>query len=98
MAQFRIGLLAFPAMTQLDLTGPLQVFANLGNGRSARRARIAALIRARVQMLDVFPHVARVHLHEAAVIRRQSPRAEAVTAPVVASAVNLGAEIKARAA
>jgi cyclohexyl-isocyanide hydratase len=29
VAQFRIGLLAFPAMTQLDLTGPLQVFANL---------------------------------------------------------------------
>lgn len=29
MAQFRIGLLAFPAMTQLDLTGPLQVFASL---------------------------------------------------------------------
>jgi cyclohexyl-isocyanide hydratase len=26
---FRIGFLAFPAMTQLDLTGPLQVFANL---------------------------------------------------------------------
>ena len=25
----RIGLLAFPAMTQLDMTGPLQVFANL---------------------------------------------------------------------
>jgi len=29
MTQFSIGLLAFPAMTQLDLTGPLQVFANL---------------------------------------------------------------------
>jgi cyclohexyl-isocyanide hydratase len=29
MTQYRIGLLAFPAMTQLDLTGPLQVFANL---------------------------------------------------------------------
>ena len=29
MTQHRIGLLAFPAMTQLDLTGPLQVFANL---------------------------------------------------------------------
>jgi len=29
MTQFRIGLLAFPAMTQLDLTGPLQVFASL---------------------------------------------------------------------
>jgi cyclohexyl-isocyanide hydratase len=29
MPTFRIGLLAFPAMTQLDLTGPLQVFANL---------------------------------------------------------------------
>ncbi|HQT79031.1 MAG TPA: DJ-1/PfpI family protein [Rhodopila sp.] len=29
MTQFRIGLLAFPAMTQLDLTGPLQVFTNL---------------------------------------------------------------------
>jgi cyclohexyl-isocyanide hydratase len=29
MAQYSIGLLAFPAMTQLDLTGPLQVFANL---------------------------------------------------------------------
>jgi cyclohexyl-isocyanide hydratase len=26
---FRIGLLAFPAMTQLDLTGPLQVFSAL---------------------------------------------------------------------
>ena len=35
MAQFRIGLLAFPAMTQLDLTGPLQVFAGLpGSPRS----------------------------------------------------------------
>jgi cyclohexyl-isocyanide hydratase len=31
MTQYRIGLLAFPAMTQLDLTGPLQVFANLPN-------------------------------------------------------------------
>ena len=29
MTQYRIGLLAFPAMTQLDMTGPLQVFANL---------------------------------------------------------------------
>lgn len=29
MAQFHIGLLAFPAMTQLDLTGPLQVFSGL---------------------------------------------------------------------
>jgi cyclohexyl-isocyanide hydratase len=29
MIRHRIGLLAFPAMTQLDLTGPLQVFANL---------------------------------------------------------------------
>jgi cyclohexyl-isocyanide hydratase len=29
MPTFRIGLLAFPAMTQLDLTGPLQVFASL---------------------------------------------------------------------
>jgi cyclohexyl-isocyanide hydratase len=29
MPTFRIGFLAFPAMTQLDLTGPLQVFANL---------------------------------------------------------------------
>ncbi|HEX2940735.1 MAG TPA: DJ-1/PfpI family protein, partial [Rhodopila sp.] len=29
MTQFCIGLLAFPAMTQLDLTGPLQVFSNL---------------------------------------------------------------------
>jgi cyclohexyl-isocyanide hydratase len=26
---YRIGLLAFPAMTQLDMTGPLQVFANV---------------------------------------------------------------------
>jgi cyclohexyl-isocyanide hydratase len=29
MTQYRIGLLAFPAMTQLDLTGPLQVFSGL---------------------------------------------------------------------
>jgi cyclohexyl-isocyanide hydratase len=29
MTQYRIGLLAFPGMTQLDLTGPLQVFASL---------------------------------------------------------------------
>ena len=29
MPTFRIGLLAFPAMTQLDLTGPWQVFASL---------------------------------------------------------------------
>jgi cyclohexyl-isocyanide hydratase len=29
MTQYRIGLLAFPAMTQLDLTGPLQVFAGM---------------------------------------------------------------------
>jgi cyclohexyl-isocyanide hydratase len=29
MTQYRIGLLAFPAMTQLDLTGPLQVFSSL---------------------------------------------------------------------
>jgi cyclohexyl-isocyanide hydratase len=29
MAQYRIGMLAFPAMTQLDMTGPLQVFASL---------------------------------------------------------------------
>jgi cyclohexyl-isocyanide hydratase len=29
MAALCIGLLAFPAMTQLDLTGPLQVFASL---------------------------------------------------------------------
>jgi cyclohexyl-isocyanide hydratase len=29
MPHFSIGLLAFPAMTQLDLTGPLQVFASL---------------------------------------------------------------------
>jgi cyclohexyl-isocyanide hydratase len=29
MTQYRIGLLAFPAMTQLDMTGPLQVFASL---------------------------------------------------------------------
>jgi cyclohexyl-isocyanide hydratase len=31
MIQYRIGLLAFPAMTQLDLTGPLQVFTSLPN-------------------------------------------------------------------
>jgi len=29
MAQTRIGLLVFPAMTQLDMTGPYEVFANL---------------------------------------------------------------------
>jgi cyclohexyl-isocyanide hydratase len=29
MPSFRIGLLAFPDMTQLDMTGPLQVFAGL---------------------------------------------------------------------
>jgi cyclohexyl-isocyanide hydratase len=29
MTQYCIGLLAFPAMTQLDMTGPLQVFASL---------------------------------------------------------------------
>jgi cyclohexyl-isocyanide hydratase len=29
MTRYRIGLLAFPAMTQLDLTGPLQVFSTL---------------------------------------------------------------------
>jgi cyclohexyl-isocyanide hydratase len=29
MTTYRIGLLAFPAMTQLDMTGPLQVFASL---------------------------------------------------------------------
>jgi cyclohexyl-isocyanide hydratase len=29
MTQYHIGLLAFPAMTQLDLTGPLQVFASM---------------------------------------------------------------------
>jgi cyclohexyl-isocyanide hydratase len=29
MSHYRIGLLAFPAMTQLDLTGPLQVFSAL---------------------------------------------------------------------
>jgi cyclohexyl-isocyanide hydratase len=29
MTRYRIGLLAFPAMTQLDLTGPLQVFTSL---------------------------------------------------------------------
>jgi cyclohexyl-isocyanide hydratase len=29
MTQYRIGLLAFPAMTQLDMTGPLQVFASM---------------------------------------------------------------------
>jgi cyclohexyl-isocyanide hydratase len=29
MTTYRIGLLAFPRMTQLDLTGPLQVFASL---------------------------------------------------------------------
>ncbi len=29
MTHYRIGLLAFPAMTQLDMTGPLQVFANV---------------------------------------------------------------------
>ncbi len=29
MTQFRIGLLAFPDMTQLDLTGPLQVFTSM---------------------------------------------------------------------
>lgn len=30
----RIGLLAFPDMTQLDMTGPLQVFANLPGART----------------------------------------------------------------
>ena len=29
MSRFQIGMLAFPAMTQLDLSGPLQVFAAL---------------------------------------------------------------------
>jgi len=29
MTKYRIGLLAFPAVTQLDLTGPLQVFSGL---------------------------------------------------------------------
>jgi cyclohexyl-isocyanide hydratase len=29
MTQYRIGMLAFPAMTQLDMTGPLQVFVSL---------------------------------------------------------------------
>lgn len=31
MTRYRIGLLAFPEMTQLDLTGPLQVFATLSD-------------------------------------------------------------------
>lgn len=31
MTTYRIGLLAFPSMTQLDLTGPLQVFANFAD-------------------------------------------------------------------
>jgi cyclohexyl-isocyanide hydratase len=34
MTQYRIGLLAFPAMTQLDMTGPLQVFAGLPNTKT----------------------------------------------------------------
>jgi cyclohexyl-isocyanide hydratase len=31
MPSFRIGLLAFPQMTQLDMTGPLQVFSGLAD-------------------------------------------------------------------
>jgi cyclohexyl-isocyanide hydratase len=34
MTQYHIGLLAFPAMTQLDLTGPLQVFASLPGAKT----------------------------------------------------------------
>jgi cyclohexyl-isocyanide hydratase len=29
MTRIRIGLLAFPGLTQLDLSGPAQVFANM---------------------------------------------------------------------
>ena len=46
MTAYRIGLLAFPAMTQLDLTGPLQVFSALPGAEVLVVARTLEPIRA----------------------------------------------------
>jgi hypothetical protein len=47
------------------------LFRRLEDGTVARSARITRLIRARMAQLEHFPHVARKHLRDAAITRRQ---------------------------
>jgi hypothetical protein len=47
------------------------LFRRLADGTVARSARITRLIFARMAQLDHFPHVARQHLRDAAITRRQ---------------------------
>lgn len=73
------------------VAGAGQVFDEMASGKSARRARIAALVRARTGQLDRNIHAVRDNLRDAAFIRRGNhwTRGEALTAPVVAGARNL---------
>jgi hypothetical protein len=68
-----IGLRRCKAALASDLAdgvvGAQQLFAEIASGITARRARVSALIHARIQMLDGFPHVARLHLTAAAGLR-----------------------------
>jgi hypothetical protein len=68
-----IALRAHKAALTTDLAdgvaGAMQLFSDIANGTEARRARVSALIHARIQMLDGFPHVARKHLRAAAGLR-----------------------------
>jgi hypothetical protein len=72
------------------VAGFAELTRRIEDGTVARSRRATELIRARTAMLDHFPHVARQHLREAAIIRRQAPyRPAPMTAAEVAGAVNL---------
>ena len=72
------------------VAGFAELTRRIEDGTIARSRRATELIRARTAMLDHFPHVARQHLREAAIIRRQAPyRPAPMTAAEVAGAVNL---------
>lgn len=82
------------------MTGAAQIFGSMSDGTMARRSAFASLLRARTALLDGFPHVARQHVRDAIVARRQHWSViheepgmvitrEAITAKVAAGALRL---------
>ena len=70
--------------------GAQQLFNAMDDGRLARRSAIASLIKARIALINGWKREARQHIRDAMFARRSHwTNREALSAPVVAGAVNL---------
>lgn len=63
---------AFKAVLEAPINNASELHFNFASGNIGRLARISRLLRARMAMLDGFPHIAREHLADAAMCRSQS--------------------------